>query len=81
MATGNESSELEQTLCPKYNYCKTGRVLSERFCTQYKCNTYYDINTIKLYYRIIGEMGKEGNGNEKSEESDIGRIIKAKNEA
>ncbi|MBS3074945.1 hypothetical protein J4429_00640 [Candidatus Pacearchaeota archaeon] len=62
--------------CSRYNNCRTGRDLPPEFCARYKCNTFYQIDTIAIHNRIY-EYLRNRNGkdiNHKIEE-DISRIV------
>lgn len=57
----------DETPCPKYKTCRTGRVLSSEFCTRYKCNTFYQIDTIDICNRINDYLANRSiNRNENS---------------
>jgi len=35
--------------CPLYGNCETGRVLPPEYCARYRCNTFHQVDTIKLF--------------------------------
>lgn len=52
--------------CPLYENCRSGRDLPPEFCAKYRCNTFYNIDTIDLYLKspwgpkAIAECGRNG---------------------
>ena len=52
--------------CPLYGNCQTGKVLPPEYCARYKCNTFYQIDTIKFF--LDGPWGPNFKGNSTVEE-------------
>ena len=48
--------------CPLYASCRTGRDLPPEFCAKYRCNTFYQIDTISRFNQA-NEAMKNANGN------------------
>lgn len=77
--------EADKTECPRYENCRTGKVITPKPCTRFKCNTYYQIDTLEICRRInayLANRPSNSNGNSCMSdmnghrvEADIARIV------
>ncbi len=64
------------TECPRYENCRTGKAITPKPCTRFKCNTYYQIDTIAICNRINAYLlNRPANNNGRSCLSDIDNYI------
>lgn len=40
--------KVDSLQCPRYGNCETGRALTADFCARYRCNTFYQLDTLRL---------------------------------
>jgi hypothetical protein len=65
--------------CPLYSRCRTGQCFSKEACTGIRCNTFYQIDTIKLHVdspwgpSAIAKCGS--NGKPREQKTDIARVV------
>lgn len=62
----NVSESSDNALCPRYGNCETARALNEDFCTNSKCNTFYQIDTLRFFNQAQDAM-KNRNGSARTE--------------
>jgi len=62
--------------CPKYENCRTGRDLPPEFCAKYRCNTFYQVDTLAYFRDLIKKLEHHVAVNEEEKKTpDIARIV------
>lgn len=55
----------DNSQCPRYDKCETGKVLPREFCAEHRCNTFYQVDTIQIALDYMAELNRKhssGNG-------------------
>lgn len=60
--------------CPRYENCRTGRDLPPEFCARYRCNTFYQFDSIRFF--VNGHFGPNAPKTDTKEESELSRIVR-----
>ena len=64
--------------CPLYDNCRTGRDLPPEFCAEYRCNTFYQVNTIAYFNDLMKKLQQNsivGSGEDNSKDTGVARIV------